>query len=1007
MVNRLFSWQIAVYKIVIHSFNSPMRVHSCFSLGYGILKPEELVQWSQQNGYSQLLLTDINHTGSGLAFVRSAQQAGLRPILGLELRNGMQHLATIIAHNNTGFQELNNYLTTQLSEKKQFTLPLPFFSNCSIWYPFTQHPDTLAANEFIAVQPQQIFQWQRKRLSFAVSKYVADLPMTFRHKRDHNTHRLLRAISSNCLLSKLPLQEQAPPTEKLLSADQCQEAFEAVPELWNNTQTLLSTCGIFFEFGEKASSQQPKHLCGSKHADLQRLRELCAEGLTYRYSTITDEIIARIEMELEVIAEKDYLSYFLITHDFTSYARSKGYFYVGRGSGANSIVAYLLRITDVDPLELDLYFERFINLYRKNPPDFDIDFSWKDRDDVVRYIFERYPNTAWLCTYSTFQYRACIHELSKVFGLPAGASKTLSRGSGSLAEFTELGALILRYAKYIEGLPSHLSVHAGGIIISEQPLSIFAACFLPPKGYLCAQFSMLEAEDVGLYKFDVLSQRGLGKIAEALDIIQQIHPAGVLPDIHNIALLKQDRKIAKFLSNGWALGCFYVESPAMRMLLIKLQVDNYLSLVAASSIIRPGVAQSGMMRQYILRHREPERRQEIHPLLLAIMPDTYGVMVYQEDVIKVAHYLAGLSLAEADVLRRGMSGKFRSRSEFLQIKNRFIEACVQRGHAHSFAIDIWRQIESFAGYAFSKGHSASYAVESYQSLYLKAHFPLAYLTACINNFGGYYRTEIYVHEARRFGAQIEAPCINEGAYVCTLKKHRLILGFNLVLGIEAALLEKILLERAQNGIFFSLENLLKRVAIPLEQLSLLIRINALRSLKQTRKTLLWQAYFYHNKSWKGRQKLELFDVGEKKQHIPELEEHPLEIIFEQFELLGFPLCDPFALLKEKIPTPFSCAKDFIQHNAKQVLSYGYLVSIKQTKTNKGEVMNFGTFLDPNGDFIDTVHFPQITRSYPFYGKGIYQIKGKVVVEYGYVTLEVSYLEKLPFKEDVRIAQEAE
>ena len=980
-----------------------MRVHSCFSLGYGILKPEELVQWGQQNGYAQLLLTDINHTGSGLAFVRAAQQAGLQPLLGLELRCGLQHLATIIARNNNGFQELNAFLSEHLLQARPFALPLPAFAACWVWYPFEQQPAHLRAHEFIAVQPQQIFQWQRQPARFAAHKYVADHPMTFRHNRDHNTHRLLRAITLNCLLSKLPVSAQAPPTERLLSAAQCKEAFAAAPELYANTQQQLAGCQITFTFGEAAPPQQPTHIHGSKDADLQHLRALCAEGLAYRYNTITDEIIARIEMELDIIAEKNYLSYFLITHDFTSYARTKGYFYVGRGSGANSIVAYLLRITDVDPLELDLYFERFINLYRKNPPDFDIDFSWKDRDDVVRYIFARHPNAAWLCTYSTFQYRACVHELSKVFGLPAGASKMLSRGSGSISEFTELGALILRYAKYIEGLPAHLSVHAGGIVISERPLAVFAACFLPPKGYPCTQFSMLEAEDVGLYKFDVLSQRGLGKISEALDIIRQSQPAQELPDIHNIAILKQDQKIAQFLRNGWALGCFYVESPAMRMLLIKLQVDNYLALVAASSIIRPGVAQSGMMRQYVLRHREPARRQEIHPLLLAIMPETYGVMVYQEDVIKVAHYLAGLSLAEADVLRRGMSGKFRSRAEFLQVKTRFLEACLQRGHDAQFAADIWRQIESFAGYAFSKGHSASYAVESYQSLYLKAHHPLAYLTACINNFGGYYRTEIYVHEARRFGAQIEAPCINEGAYSCVLKANRLILGFNLVLGIEAALIEKLLVERAQNGIFFSLENLLKRIIIPLEQLSLLIRIDALRSFKKARKPLLWQAYFYHNKAFKGQAKPELFEVGQKPQHLPELEEHPLEITFEQFELLGFPLCDPFSILKEKIQEPFNLANDLSQHIGKLVLCYGYLVSIKQTKTNKGDIMHFGTFLDPNGDFLDTVHFPQIALAYPFYGKGIYRLEGKITAEYHYYTLEVRTMVKLPFMEDIRIS----
>ena len=980
-----------------------MRVHSCFSLGYGILKPEELVAWALQHGHQQLLLTDINHTGSGLAFARAAQEQGLEPLLGLELRNGLQQVATIIARNNNGFQELNTFLSQHLLAAKPFEWPLPSFANCWVWYPFTQHPTHLQAHEFVAIEAQQILQWQRQKRAFEVHKYVADIPMSFRHKRDHNTHRLLRAISSNCLLSKLPTHAQAPPTERLLSAAQCSSAFAAAPELLTNTQALLRNCKISFEFGEAAAPQQPHSIHGSKAADLQRLQELCAEGLSYRYNTITDEIIARIEMEIDVIAEKNYLSYFLITHDFTSYARSKGYFYVGRGSGANSIVAYLLRITDVDPLELDLYFERFINLYRKNPPDFDIDFSWRDRDDVVRYIFERYPNAAWLCTYSTFQYRACIHELSKVFGLPSGTSKMLSRGKGSLAEFAELGALILRYAKYIEGLPSHLSVHAGGIVISERPLTAFAACFLPPKGYPCTQFSMLEAEDVGLYKFDVLSQRGLGKISEALQIIAQVYPEEKPHDIHDIHFLKQDPQIAAFLKKGWALGCFYVESPAMRMLLIKLQVDNYLALVAASSIIRPGVSQSGMMREYILRHRNPERRQEIHPLLLAIMPDTYGVMVYQEDVIKVAHYLAGLSLAEADVLRRGMSGKFRSRSEFLRVQESFMASCLQRGYEAQFASSIWKQIESFAGYAFSKGHSASYAVESYQSLYLKAHYPLAYLTACINNFGGYYRTEIYVHEARRFGAQIEAPCINEGAYSCVLKEKRLILGFNLVAGLEIQISDKISAERNTNGHFIDFEDLLKRVAIPLEQLCILIRVDALRCFKQPRKALLWQAHFYHHKQRYTNAKQELFEVKQKKQHLPELEEHPLEITFEQFELLGFPLCDPFSLLAQPLPSSFISADDFPKYTHQYIHTFGYLVSIKQTKTNKGDTMCFGTFLDPSGDFLDTVHFPQITAHYPFYGKGVYRITGKITEEFSYFTLEVATLEKLAFAEDVRLS----
>jgi len=296
-----------------------------------------------------------------------------------------------------------------------------------------------------------------------------------------------------------------------------------------------------------------------------------------------------------------------------------------------------------------------------------------------------------------------------------------------------------------------------------------------------------------------------------------------------------------------------------------------------------------MMREYILRHRYPEKRKEAHPILQEIMPDTYGVMVYQEDVIKVAHYFADLNLAEADVLRRGMSGKFRSREEFEKVRAQFFGNCQKKGIKYDEIAAIWMQIESFAGYAFSKGHSASYAVESYQSLYLKAHYPLEYMTACINNFGGYYRTEVYVHEARIWGATILAPSLNEGDYLCTLKEKQLLLGFILVSGIEYTVIAKALNERKKNGIYRNFEDLINRVYIPLEQLSLIIRIGGLRDFPETRKELLWKAHLYHNKGKKDEHIPSLFETSRKTYQLPSLDEGNLELAFEQMELLGFPL----------------------------------------------------------------------------------------------------------------------
>ena len=382
--------------------------------------------------------------------------------------------------------------------------------------------------------------------------------------------------------------------------------------------------------------------------------------------------LQRLQKELEIIAQRNFAAYFLISYDIVSFARQQQFEYVGRGSGANSLVAYCLQLTNVDPIELDLYFERFLNPERSSPPDFDIDFSWRDRDAVTQYIFDQYgyQRTALLGTHNTFKGRSTIRELGKVFGLPKSEIDQLISYPNTKKD--QVTGLIFRYAKKMQSIPSHLSVHAGGILITEQPIHAYTATDFPPKGYPTTHFEMHNAEDIGIYKFDILSQRGLGHIKDSVALITQNRQQSV--DISDFESFKKDPKIQKLLSNGRTMGCFYVESPAMRMLLGKLSCDNYLTLVAASSIIRPGVARSGMMRAFIERHHKVSKGgtyESIHPKMDELMAETYGVMVYQEDVIKVAHHFAGLSLAEADILRRGMSGKFRSELNSKELKTNF------------------------------------------------------------------------------------------------------------------------------------------------------------------------------------------------------------------------------------------------------------------------------------------------------------------------------------------------
>lgn len=976
-----------------------LNIHTKYSIKYGVKSPRWVLEWAKQVGYKHIAITDINNTTAILSSVKIAQEIDLKIVVGADIRNGVEQQYVLLARNNHGFYEINDFITRHLHQKKCFPDQIESLANCFVIYPYEKAPTKLKSNEFIGIRPDEMNTLNIDRKT-DINKLVALQTMTFQNKKEYNAHRLLRAIDNNCLLSKLKKEEQANIHDHFMDKKTFQNQFSNFPEILIQTEELLSKCNIEFYFGDKVQSQNIQTYTESKEEDEKLLQTLTKEGICKRYPKATQKIQSRIQQELEVIKKKGFLAYFLVTWDIINFARSKGYFHVGRGSGANSIVAYLIGITDVDPLELDLYFERFINIYRKTPPDFDIDFSWRERDEVIKYIFNRFPNTALLCTYNTFKYRATVRELGKVFGLPKTDIDHLSSGKYTIAQLDDMNQLVLKYSKYIEGLPSHLSIHAGGIIISEKPTTWYSATFLPPKGLPTTQFSMLEAEDVGLYKFDILSQRGLSKIHDTVDIIAYNQPGEKMHDIHDVAYFKKDPNVSALLQNGGAMGCFYVESPAMRQLMKKLQTRTYLELVAASSIIRPGVASSGMMKEYILRHKSVERRKKAHPELLKIMPDTYGVMVYQEDVIKVAHLFAGLTLDEADILRRGMSGKYRSRKEFQIIREKFFQNCLKKGHTEQLTTTIWKQIESFAGYAFSKGHSASYAVESFQSLYLKAYFPIEYMVATINNLGGYYRTEFYVHEAKRIGAVIEPPCIQKSEWLTIVRGRNIYLGFNLINGISKNDIQKLLLTRKEIENFNSFEQFLKSTYLTIETVLLLVRINAFRSISNEKAQLKWRVHLFYKTSSQKKTVPELFEQTSKEFTLPSLPTDELEQAFEEMELLDFPLCNPFLLLKDST-FPQIKAKDFSVYTGEKILLYGYLVAIKNTKTNRGDIMCFATFQDYWGTIFETVYFPPVAKQYPFQGRGIYKLYGKVAEEFEHFSIEITESIKLNYIEDVR------
>ena len=1020
-----------------------LNCHSWYSFHYGTLSIEKLLEEAQRLGIRKLVLTDINNTSGVLDFIRLAPKYGVEPVVGIEFRQGDNVRFIGIAKNNEGFEELNRFLSECLrmgaaegesSGNRDAQIPneIPCFRNVVVIIPVTlsaptssSHKEALhagavtrgslmpeakglkpeAGSIFYGIHPSDISRLSFSPYNHLLHQCIILWPVTVRQKTDFNVHRLLCAIGHNTLLSMIPEGACCNPDEIMVTEAEVRHRYEDFPELLHNTDKVLQQCHIAFDFHEPKNK---KSFSGSKLIDTKLLERETWKGVRYRYGeNYSDEIRQRVEKELRMINELGFAAYFLINWDIIRFAQLKGFFYVGRGSGANSIVAYCLRITDVDPIELDLYFERFINPFRQNPPDFDLDFSWKDRDELTTYIFRRHgvENTALLATYSTYQRNAVVRELGKVFGLPKEEIDALQATKSGEIVGEGIHRLIRQYSALIQDFPHHLSIHAGGVLISEKPITCYTALNHPPKGFPVTQFSMLEAEDIGLYKYDILSQRGLGHIKDTVDLVRK--NKGIEIDIHRIADFKKDEKIKELIRSGRCMGCFYVESPAMRGLLKKLHVDTYIQLVAASSIIRPGVARSGMMREYILRTHDPARRTYIHPVMKELMEETYGIMVYQEDVIKVAHHFAGLDLSEADVLRRGMSGKFRSREEFQKIRDKFFDSCHSRGYPEDITAEVWRQIESFAGYSFSKGHSASYAVESYQSLYLKAYYPHEFMVGVINNFGGFYNTEFYVHEARMQGANIHAPDINLSSYLTDIRDRDIYLGFIHLQNLQQQTAFALLEERERNGPFRDLSDFMHRVTIELEQLRILIRIDAFRFTGKSKKELLWDIHLHLGD---GEKKTDthpqLFNDPEPDWKLPALSHHETEDALDQIELLGFELSSPFkrlrlpdlntavAAIPQRAPR-LEAAASLSRMVGKEISIIGYLVTTKPTRTIKGEHMAFGTWLDEEGFFFDSTHFPQVLRDFPFRGKGIYRITGRVDSEFDFCSITVREMEKLP------------
>ncbi|MDP2359825.1 MAG: DNA polymerase III subunit alpha [bacterium] len=684
---------------------------------------------------------------------------------------------------------------------------------------------------------------------------------------DAPLHQRIRALHENTSRQRILLSGRWNLRGGLPSYQEFIQPFAALPAARRRLEDLWERCPLGVETGKL---HLPRPDGDGDH--LARLAALCRAALPRLYpapgpwrrrgpggrpgsvglSTPADAE-ARLGRELAVIGRLGFAGYFLVVREITEFVRREGLPMIGRGSAANSLVAYCLGFTEVDPLRHRLSFERFLNPWRSTPPDIDLDFSWADRDRVLRFVLERFgaDRAALLCTTVTLGPRGALRELAKVEGLGGRELEELTRHFprgvhdweselrdhparyGLRPELEPLRGL-LPWVRRLVGLPRHLGIHVGGVLVTPGPLTDWLPLQRAGRGVTVTQLDMHPVEELGLLKIDLLAQRGLGVYA---DLARGDRAAGREAPPVTPYELERDPATAALIRHGRTMGCFYIESPGMQALLRKLRCDSFEDLVAASSIIRPGVSESGMMQAYVERHRRvaglpPGAAWPFafpHPRLRDLLEDTYGVMVYQEDVMHVVSGLAGMSLAEGDLLRRAMSGKGTDPVALATLEDRFLAGCAAGGVPSATAREVWRQIASFAGYAFCKAHSASFAVLSYRLAWYKAHQPAHFLAAVLSNQGGFFSSAAYVQEARRLGLAVAGPCLVHGGDRYTGEAGRLRVGWQQIRSLARATRRAILLERAERS-FASLADLRRRSGASAAELEQLIHAGACDAL---------------------------------------------------------------------------------------------------------------------------------------------------------------------------------
>ncbi|MBP6015302.1 MAG: error-prone DNA polymerase [Candidatus Promineofilum sp.] len=884
-----------------------LHCHSNYSLLDGASHPEELVERAAELGMPALALTDHDAVYAAPAFIRAARQQGIRPILGAELTlfhndpDDTHHL-TLLVENQAGWHNLCYLISRARADapKGQAMLPVAELTGCTtglIALSGCRRGESSAAllrdggykaavgaarrysrlfgrNNFW-IELQRHFLPDDDRLIGRLTALASYLKLgcvvtnnVHYHTPDrHRLHDVLVCIRHLTTLDASAHIRRTNAEYYLKSAGQMAALFPEHPQALANTAAIAERCQFQLSYGLQDLPTFPTPHGMSSEAYLRRL---CQEALPTRYGDAPARVQEQLAHELEVIEQAHLSNYFLIVAAIVRFARDEGIRCQGRGSAANSLVAYLLHISPVDPIAQNLVFERFLSHERQATPDIDVDFDAQRREEVIQYIYRTYgaDHAAMACTFVTFRTRSAIRDIGKALGLPAQVVATAVHAvehddSAALARTAEPDTvnLLLELSRQIEGFPRHLGIHSGGMVITGAPL--MGRVPTEPatmEERVVVQWDKAGLEDVGLVKIDLLGLRMLSAISDAVALITEIE--GVAPDIDGLAFT--DPAVYQMISEADTIGVFQVESRAQAQVLPKLRPRRFDDLIVSISLIRPGPVQGNMVHPYLRRREGIEPVSYLHPLLEPALGETLGVVLFQEQVLKVARDLAGFTAGQGELLRRALGAK-QATEEIGKFRDDFLSGAAANGVAAEVAEDVFQKLLAFGSYSFVKSHASAFAVLVYQSGWLKRYHPQAFYTALLNNQPmGFWNAAVIVNELRRQAIPVLPMDIHQSGRRCSVEEGGIRLGLNYVKHIAQEQIDRILIARAEQS-FVSLIDFCRRTRTGRRVVENLIVAGAMDAWGIPRRRLVWELGTLHYEEGG-------FDlvVGQDPMHLPSL-----------------------------------------------------------------------------------------------------------------------------------------